>query len=114
MEESRVVKDSAENRNPIEDEDAELARIKKLIEEAETLEECLACRKCENLLDILKKIALDARERLVHIDPNMIKNIIQLQQTAKIFDAVTMSIKNTVMEGQLALDEISDREEPNG
>ena len=91
--------------------DDEIEELKRLIEDAERLEDCVRCKKCVAVLDALRKISVDARNELVQVDPSNITEVLRLQQTAKIFDTVTLVITNTINRGQLALDQISPQED---
>ena len=91
--------------------DDEIEELKKLIEEAERLEDCVKCKKCVSILDALRKISIDARNELVQVDPQRLTEVLRLQQTAKIFDSVELVIRNTINRGQLALDQISPQED---
>jgi len=108
----RVVRDSAETTKFTDQEtDDELNELKKLIEDAEHLEDCIRCRKCVAVLDALRKISIDARNELVQVDPQRLTEVLRLQQTAKLFDSVELVIRNTINRGQLALDQISPQED---
>ena len=107
-----MVRDSAETTKFTDLEtDDEINELKKLIEEAEHLEDCIRCRKCVAVLDALRKISIDARNELVQVDPQRLTEVLRLQQTAKIFDSVELVIRNTINRGQLALDQISPQED---
>jgi len=107
-----VVRDSAETTKSIGQEvDEDINELKKLIEDAEHLEDCVNCRKCVAVLDALRKISIDARNELVQVDPQRLTEVLRLQQTAKIFDSVELVIRNTINRGQLALDQLSPQEE---
>jgi hypothetical protein len=108
----KVVRDSAETAKFTDQGmDDEIEELKKLIEEAERLEDCVKCKKCISILDALRKISIDARNELVQVDPQRLTEVLRLQQTAKIFDSVELVIRNTINRGQLALDQISPQED---
>lgn len=115
--EPKRLKDLAGSSNPTDrnldnpDNDPFVEELRQKIEAADRLEGCMSCRKCMGILDVLRKISLDARNELVQVNPQNANEVMRLQQTAKMFDAVELVIRNTINQGQLALDQISPREE---
>lgn len=92
----------AENLNRTEDEF--VGDLKKAIEKAEGFEDCLQCRKCNSILDVLREISAGALKRLAEVDPDKKNEVIKYQQTAKIFDAVALAMESAISEGYAALD----------
>ena len=111
--EAKRLRDSEENPNRTDDRELDdtIADLKNRIEVADRLESCLQCKKCNAILDVLRNIAIDARNDLVQVNPQNVNEVLRLQQTAKLFDAVELVIRNTINQGQLALDQISPQED---
>ena len=89
-----------------------MGELGRRVEQADLLNACVNIGKCP-LLDIIEALSDDAKRRLVEVNPANKTQIIQYQQTAKLFDAVVMTIENKLREGKLAADELNDIEEGN-
>jgi peroxiredoxin family protein len=87
----------------------EIAELERRVEIADRIELCTA-KKCP-LLDILEELSKSATSRLVQADPDNKTQIIQCQQTAKLFDAVIIEFANRLQAGNAAADELNDIQE---
>lgn len=86
-----------------------IAELNRRIEQADNLDRCIA-KECP-LLEILRELSKIAMARLVEADPSNMARIIQYQQTAKLFDAVTMTIETRLQDGNAAATELNDLKE---
>lgn len=89
-----------------------LADLRKRIESAESLEKCLDKGDCP-LLDILEELSDSAKGQCVTVNPEDIIKVMQCQQTAKIFDAIVISIRNRLNAGEVAERELLEIDEEN-
>ena len=86
-----------------------IAELNRRIEQADSLDRCIA-KECQ-LLEVLRELSKIAMARLVEVDPSNTTRVIQYQQTAKLFDAVTMTIETRLQDGNAAAVELNDIKE---
>lgn len=86
-----------------------IAELNRRIEQADSLDRCIA-KECP-LLEVLRELSKIAMARLVEVDPSNTIRVIQYQQTAKLFDAVTMTIETRLQDGNAAAVELNDIKE---
>lgn len=96
------------------DEEDYYDQLRFAVEQAAELEDCLECRKCQKILDIIQDASEQAQEALCRVDPEDKNKIIALQQISKVWRTLHQALNTAINNGNNAVAEIKDLEEMYG